>query len=530
MRLPFSSWKEAFSKLGFRSTRKNRRKAKKARQMQQRNMVVETLEPRQMLTATPIYDFDDLMTIDDNATNLAAEYVLQADLDLNGETFAPLGTSSAPFTGSFDGNGYTIDGLTIDNTGTCIGLFGYTEGAEITDVTLTNVDIDVTYAGGMRVGALVGEAHDTIVSDCSSSSESSNGISITCTGGNNVYVGGLVGLNIFSSEDAPGANGGVWLSDSYSECTVNASSVDYVMAGGLVGYNNGSNANTSNQGADIEYCYATGNVTAESQNYSTSIGGLVGDNRDSNYAYSSSDINYSYSSGLTVDSDGQNTNCSGLVGYSYYGSYTDNYWNTTTSGQTDGVGNYTEGTGDVTGKTSINMANAAYLDNWNFTADGDGPDSGRWIMTDRPHLQVEMPAQDASGVYQIEEAKHVAMMALDLEGDYELVNDIDLSVSSQWNSAYSSYYMGFTPVGDSTSTFTGTLDGNGYSIDGLTIDSGDTYLGLFGYTDDAEIFDVALTNVAIDVTRAGSTFGGALVGYAADTIITPGEIFGIHKA
>ncbi len=51
MRLPFNSWTETFSKLGFRSTRSSRRKAKKARQMERRNMIVETLEPRQMLAS-----------------------------------------------------------------------------------------------------------------------------------------------------------------------------------------------------------------------------------------------------------------------------------------------------------------------------------------------------------------------------------------------------------------------------------------------------------------------------------------------
>ena len=96
----------------------------------------------------------------------------------------------------------------------------------------------------------------------------------------------------------------------------------------------------------------------------------------------------------------------------------------------------------------------------------------------------------------------------DLDGKYILMGDIDLSAYSNWSA-----------IGTSSSNlFKGELNGNGYTISNLTIDSTSSHQGLFGFAYGATISNLNLSNV--DVTST-SNYVGALVGYAAnDTTIT----------
>ena len=80
-----------------------------------------------------------------NSGNLITEGVifrLVSDLDMSNRYFTPIGTQTNPFKGTFEGNNYSIKNLTIsasiDNTISNIGLFGYTQNANITGVSIVN--------------------------------------------------------------------------------------------------------------------------------------------------------------------------------------------------------------------------------------------------------------------------------------------------------------------------------------------------------------------------------------------------------
>ena len=87
--------------------------------------------------------------------------------------------------------------------------------------------------------------------------------------------------------------------------------------------------------------------------------------------------------------------------------------------------------------------------------------------------------------------------------NWKLMADIDLAAAT----------LPMKPIGRADARFTGIFDGNGKTISNLTItaSSGD-YVALFGYVE-AEIHDLALTNVKIDAPK--STYVGALAGWAA---------------
>jgi len=277
--------------------------------------------------------------------NLAASYTLGGDIDASATSganaagvwttagFVPIGSSAtaasgAPFTGVFNGLGYTISDLSIDRpTTSFVGLLGDTTGAATIDnvalaaesvsgagyvgglvgaaggsITASSVSGVITGAGAQEVGGLAGYVAGSINQSGASGSVTSSGL-----GG---YVGGLVGYV------------GGPISQSWSSASV-SSGGSYV--GGLVGYAGGAISQSSASGpvsafgsyvggvaggADaITQSWASGSVTDTGTQPYGAVGGLVG------YDYGS--ITRSWATG-SVTSAGDAIG--GLVGRQYGGS------------------------------------------------------------------------------------------------------------------------------------------------------------------------------------------------------------------
>ncbi|WP_244879986.1 hypothetical protein [Natronorubrum tibetense] len=114
----------------------------------------------------------------------------------------------------------------------------------------------------------------------------------------------------------------------------------------------------------------------------------------------------------------------------------------------------------------------------------------------------EEPAQgDGTGEqpYRIETSRELAYVHFELDDDYELGADIDLSG-----------YTNFFSLGRSEKPFSGVLDGTGHEISGLAIDSAADNVGLFSDLDDGEVRNLRL----LDVTITGGDSVGGVVGSA----------------
>jgi hypothetical protein len=114
---------------------------------------------------------------------------LGASLDLAGKEWTPIGTHAHPFAGSFNGQGYGIDGLSVlrGADADSIGLFGKAQGAG--DVVFENVHLrGATLVGGSFVGALAGE-----IESLDGSATLRNCSSHGSVWGHGALVGGLVG-------------------------------------------------------------------------------------------------------------------------------------------------------------------------------------------------------------------------------------------------------------------------------------------------------------------------------------------------
>ena len=243
------------------------------------------------------------------------QYFQVADVNLSEysekDGWTPIGTELSGFTGSFDGNGYNITGLVINrSTEMFVGLFGYTGGATISNVTLE--DINVTVTGGSYAGGLVGEANGSMIENSYATG------SVTGEG----WTGILVGSATDSSR----------ISNSYSTGKVTGGN----SAGGLVG---------RFENSTIENSYSTGLVEGLG-----SLGGLVGS------AWNGSNINNSYATGSVK---GTEDNVGGLVGMasSHSRDFRTNISNSYSTGKVTSSGNYV---GGLVGRacSSTNISNS----------------------------------------------------------------------------------------------------------------------------------------------------------------------------
>ncbi|MCD8295010.1 MAG: hypothetical protein LUE27_07200 [Clostridia bacterium] len=119
---------------------------------------------------------------------------LTVSVDLGNYAWTPIGTTSDPFSGTFNGEGYTISNLyCIKATSSYIGLFGYVHDALIEDVAISNVNL----YGRSGVGSIVGWADQAGETGSSTISGCSVTGTITITG--NYCVGGILGCGQRSS-------------------------------------------------------------------------------------------------------------------------------------------------------------------------------------------------------------------------------------------------------------------------------------------------------------------------------------------
>lgn len=208
-------------------------------------------------------------------------YALRYSIDLTGSDQTPIGnTKENAFKGKFDGLDNSIFGLSINNSdnskGKATGLFGFTDGAIMGNVTLIAGNDGVSIQGGATdTGAFIGHAVNTTVKGVNST--------LKVSGKNN--VGGIIGYaegNRKLTYNFVDASGSVQPDSRSSELsnltnTGNVSGVSNV--GGLVGYMNGGKlSNDEENRVQYKGSYNLGKITGidNGSDYSYNIGGMIG--------------------------------------------------------------------------------------------------------------------------------------------------------------------------------------------------------------------------------------------------------------
>ena len=228
-----------------------------------------------------VYNADGLLAWNEAAQkDRSINCTLTADIDLTGKGWTPIGTDyDNSYTGTFDGGGHTIMGLTVTTNDQYAGLFGYLgdagtvknvvmDGIQITcnrrlgsaggvagfsrGGTIENCSVSGSVSGTMRAGGVVGVQWEASITGCSSSA-TVKGLA---------YVGGVAGET----------NSGATMAACYAtgNVTIEIDPINTILGGGLVGFNAGSS---------VLACYATGNVTSTgSSTGRIDIGGFLGNN------------------------------------------------------------------------------------------------------------------------------------------------------------------------------------------------------------------------------------------------------------
>lgn len=208
-------------------------------------------------------------------------YALRYSIDLTGSDQTPIGnTKDNAFKGKFDGLDNSIFGLSIDNSdnkkGDATGLFGFTDGAIMGNVTLIAGNDGVSIQGGNTdTGAFIGHAVNTTVKGVNST--------LKVSGKNN--VGGIIGYakddtgRTYSVADAAGSVQPDSRSSELSNLTNTGNVSGVSNVGGLVGYMNGGKlSNDEENRVQYKGSYNLGKITGidNGSDYSYNIGGMIG--------------------------------------------------------------------------------------------------------------------------------------------------------------------------------------------------------------------------------------------------------------
>ena len=181
--------------------------------------------------------------------NASAKAVLLNDIDMTGmSSWLPIGTSSTPFRGTFDGQGHSIQNIAIKTGKDYSGLFGYTSGATIQNFHVSGT---IIVSEGSSEHGTVGYASSTTITNVHSALD----ITASKANGDTKHIGGIAG-SLFNSSTVNCCSYGGKISDAGTNTV-----------GGIVGYADQTANSISNA---INY------GTVSSRGSTTNTGGILG--------------------------------------------------------------------------------------------------------------------------------------------------------------------------------------------------------------------------------------------------------------
>lgn len=383
-------------------------------------------------------------------------FQLEADLDLSGSEWTPIGTETVPFSGKFSGNGHVLTNVKISAAGDYIGLFGYNTG------TITYVGIESgEISGGNCTGSICGLNAGTITGCYNNApvtgKESAGGVcgknsgtvqmsyntgAVTGT----LKTGGVCGESADRSTLANCYNTGMLVGDS--------------VVGGICG--------SVESSADVSSSFSMAEICGNSE-----IGGNIGTGPSKNCFYSK-DLFLKEDFGGPVETKDLTSRLYGFSGDIWErGSYTKGTEN----------GRYRSDNYTLISLKGVGKAQSGELRMYNyFTVSGD---SWRYY----------------NPITTADEFQKLTQNSAMWRRNYVLQSDIDLSGRN------------ITPIGNEVTPFYAHFSGDGHKISNLIINQPDSdNVGLFGYVS-GWLYDIITENGSI----TGRNNVGGIFGYASGT-------------
>lgn len=519
---------------------------------------------------------EEFLTLMNEGYTMNDTFELAGDIDLSKTTGqTPIGTSGKKFTGTFDGKGYTISGINItsstDESFPFVGLFGLCQKATIKNVTVKgNVTGTTTDSSGrLFVGGLVAWARGLTVENCISyitvqNNNTSTLSTASSSAGGILGYGDFDGTNIevnisgcvnYGTVTAPQYTGGIYglsqeVTDTVQKLIItncqnhgNISITKGNVVGGIVGYHRAV-PTTGENIFTVSDCVNTGNIFATA-NYA---GGIIGASLAVNSKYSVIvTLSNLYNSGSVVAEGGSYeggiaaviriplcktvdgvlvptlniSNCvqdgpeTSLPVISDFGQ--------PSSAVQVTVSNLVNNTGKKIFRSVSTMAeettptkNVTVITNGYITSASTAAEKEAFVAANSSTYFIDngrvKPLSELKLDSEIGSAEEMALLMATpsaWDEDYTLARDINISGIAQ------------SPIGNSSTPFTGSFDGKNHAITGLNISVTTTGGGLFGYTKDATIKNLTLSGSVTATTSTGSRAGG-LIGEAQGDLTVSG--------
>lgn len=426
------------------------------------------LLPDAPVSVVPVYSggvylissLSNLVWIAENSGRWGLSYKQTATIDASATAamdncfgWTPIGNSSANFTGSYDGQGFTISNLSLNRITDYNGLFGYAAGVgkPIKNIRLENVQIK----GNNFNGAISGQAMSKEIHNCSVSG----------------YISGLTYVGAVT-----GYSSGGTLTKLKSTATVFGSG--YI--GGIVGKLSSATIKNSFSGAEVRGAAYIGGIAGYTENASKYI---------RCYAYG------------PVSTGG------GLVGTTYGTAsvFIGCFYDTEATGRSTSVGG--------SGKTTSAMKTVStYTDyGWNFSHQWELSETNNGYPDFQNYTTITPVASQPAGAgteespYEISTLNELLWIPVDNDAVYVQTADIDASETALW----------YDGAGWMPNSFYGKYDGQNYVIRNLFVERfGSNTNGLFSNLYPGVVLsNMNLENVSV----LGSYYTGALSGYAGNS-------------
>ncbi len=434
------------------------------------------------------------------------------DTDLG--NFSPIGINGKPFYGSFDGNNKQFR-LERDTADSYQGLFGrFGKG------TIQNLSVTGSIKAGSYVGGIVGYQESGLVTNVY------NLANIEATS----YVGGIVGY----------LNGGT-IDQTYNHGDINASG-DYI--GGISGHLNV---------ATLDNSYNRGEILG--RNY---VGGILGHTylyvyRTTGYSTTATYIyvRNNYSAGLVSGTK----DVGGVIGgynksrTSYSGSpYTNQTTRTNLYYDVSVIVNYDQPRA-IKPDTRV-TGNQYTTDKLVYaSASGLGFNSDIWFFESKNGTTAYYPQLKAFVTSSVERIRNESRASTAYEvgdglgtKDYPFIirNKFDMDELSRKvregntfigyhfkvDDGIDNIYLGnFIPIGNTTTSFKGSFDGNGVNFD-LAIDTQTDYVGLFGVVDTGIIENLSTSGSVVGRNQVGAIAGQQNSGSTIRNVYNTADVTG----
>lgn len=413
---------------------------------------------------------EELVTLMNTESMWSGDYVLTNPINLDGYKLSPIGTKETPFTGTFDGAGYEISNIYLEGE-QYVALFGYIQGATITDLTISGTVIATgDYSGGLIAYA----SKEMYVSRCHNK----------CNVTGIEYTGGICGYATGSDKSTTTPK--MHITECMNSGTITCLDTAQSDAGGIAGsiYGVGNVSDCFNEGL-----VTTGNVSLEKPY----IAGIVG--KTGSYGR----VTNCYNITAPMTPSEATTYVRAIVGRPNVKNGANNFFK-------DGLGMSDKNYGSVYSEDKFDTlnANGLWVDPADprlacFYVDPEVPD-----VPDVPDVPVEPEIPDVTLDAEIATADQLLTLMHYphlWEADYTLVKDIDLSTAT--------LDLAQKPIGSEETPYSGIFDGAGYEISNLNL-VGETHVALFAYVNKATIKNLTVSGT---VTASGR-YAAGIVAYA----------------